>query len=62
LHEGKPFALKLKADGGRPTEAQLQFINDFRAAGGDAMVAEGLDQAPRVLETWNLLRGTAGRP
>jgi VRR-NUC domain len=59
VHEGRAFALELKADGGRPTEVQLQFIEDFQAAGGYAVVAEGLDQALRVLETWNLLRGVA---
>jgi len=62
VHEGKAFALELKADGGRPTEAQLQFIDDFRAAGGNAVVAEGLDQALRVLETWKLLRARAMPP
>jgi hypothetical protein len=59
VHEGKAFALELKADGGRPTEAQLRFIDDFQAAGGYAAVAEGLDQAVRTLETWKLLRGVA---
>lgn len=39
--------------------AQPQFIDDFRAAGGDAVVAEGIDQALRVLEGWQLLCGTA---
>jgi hypothetical protein len=57
VHEGKAFALEIKADGGRPSEAQLQFIDDFQAAGGHAVVAEGLDEALRVLETWKLLRG-----
>jgi hypothetical protein len=57
VHEGRAFALELKADGGRPTEAQLQFIDDFRSAGGHAVVARGLDQALRTLEAWKLLRG-----
>jgi hypothetical protein len=59
VHDGRAFALELKADGGRPTEAQLQFIDEFRAAGGNAVVAEGLDQALRTLEAWKLLRGIA---
>ena len=59
VHEGKAFALELKAEGGRPTEAQLQFIDDFQAAGGHAVVAEGLDEALRVLEAWKQLRGVA---
>lgn len=57
VHESKAFALELKAEGGRASEAQLQFIEDFRAAGGQADVAEGLDQALRLLESWKLLRG-----
>jgi hypothetical protein len=59
VHEGNAFALELKADGGRPTGVQLQFIDDFQAAGGYAVVAEGLDQALGVLEGWKLLRGVA---
>jgi hypothetical protein len=59
VHDGRAFALELKAEGGRPTEAQLQFIDDFRAAGGHAAVAVGLDQALRTLEAWKLLRGVA---
>ena len=34
VHQGRAFALELKAEGSRPTEAQLQFIDDFRVAGG----------------------------
>ena len=59
VHDGRAFALEIKADGGRPTEVQLQFIEDFRAAGGHAEVTEGLDEALRVLEAWKLLRGVA---
>ena len=59
VHEGKAFALELKAEGGRLTEAQRQFIDDSRDAGGYAVVAEGLDQALRTLEAWKLLRGVA---
>jgi len=59
VHEGRAFGLELKAKGGRPTEAQLQFIDDFRSAGGHAVVARGLDQALRTLEACKLLRGVA---
>lgn len=59
LHLGRFFALELKAEDGRPTEAQMQFILDVNAAGGFASIASGLDQALRVLETWGLLRGAA---
>jgi hypothetical protein len=59
LHGGKFFALELKAPGGRPTEEQLRFIDDVRGQGGFTCVAEGLDQALRVLECWGLVRGVA---
>ena len=36
LHDGRAFALELKAERGRPTAAQMQFISEFRAAGGEA--------------------------
>lgn len=39
----------LSSSGGRPTETQLQFIDDFRAAGDYAVIAEGLDLALRML-------------
>lgn len=56
LHRGKFYALELKADDGRPTVEQMQFISDVNAAGGYGCIAEGLDQAICVLETWGLLR------
>jgi hypothetical protein len=59
LHDGKFFALELKAPDGRPSEDQLEFIADVRANGGFTCVAEGLTEALRTLETWGLLRGVA---
>ena len=59
LRDGKAFALELKAERGRPTAAQMQFISEFRAAGGEGLIVNGLDQALRTLETWKLLRGRA---
>lgn len=58
LKNGEAFALELKAPGGRPTETQLQFISEFNEAGGYAVCAEGLNEAIRILETWNLLNGS----
>ena len=49
------FALELKAENGRPTVEQMQFISI--APNGGACIAHGLDRALRVLETWGLLRG-----
>jgi hypothetical protein len=57
LHDGRAFALELKAERGRPTAAQMNFISEFRAAGGEASIANGLDEAMRLLEAWGLLRG-----
>lgn len=59
VHAGRIYALELKAPGGRPSEAQLEFINDMERAGAFTCIAEGLDQALRVLEQWQLLRGKA---
>jgi len=59
VHDGKIFALELKAPGGRPTEAQLEFIDDMRNAGAFTCIAEGLDEAIRTIETWGLVRGMA---
>jgi hypothetical protein len=59
VHRGRPFALELKADDGRPTVEQMTFVSDFNAAGGCACIEHGLDRALRTLETWGLLRGRA---
>jgi hypothetical protein len=58
-HQGNSFALELKAPGGRPTEAQLNFLARFNDAGGHSAVAEGIDRALAVLASWGLLRGQA---
>jgi hypothetical protein len=59
LHDGRAFALELKTEQGRATAAQMQFISEFRGAGGEASVVHGLNQALHTLETWKLLRGRA---
>lgn len=60
FHAGKFHCLELKAEGGRPTEAQLEFLADVDREGGYTAMAEGLDRALKVLEGWNLLKGVAG--
>ena len=57
VHEGKIFALELKAPGGRPTESQLEFVAEMSKAGAFTCIAEGIDEAIKTLETWGLLRG-----
>lgn len=59
LHDGKFFALELKAPGGRPSAAQLEFIADVEAAGGFTCIAEGLNEALKAIEAWGLVRGVA---
>jgi hypothetical protein len=59
--DGKMFALELKADDGRPTVSQMQFISDFNAAiapNGGACIVHGLDRALRTLEIWKLIKET----
>jgi hypothetical protein len=56
-HDGKSYALELKAPGGRATDAQLQFLSEMENAGAFVCVAEGLDRALAALESWQLLRG-----
>lgn len=58
-HRGRSFALELKAEGGRATEAQMQFVSDMNAAGAFACIVEGLDRSLKTLETWGLLKGVS---
>ena len=57
LHNREFFALELKAEKGRPSEEQLEFMSDVNNAGGFAACATGYDMAISFLETWGLLRG-----
>jgi hypothetical protein len=59
IHRGKCFAMELKADGGRPTETQLEAIAKLEKAGAYTCIAYGLDAALRTLEFWGLLKGKA---
>lgn len=58
VHQGKIFALELKAEGGRPTETQLEFIADIGRAGAFTAIATGLNQALATMEAWGLLVGS----
>lgn len=57
VRRGAIFALELKAENGRPTESQLEFLADMARAGAFTAIATGLDQALATLEAWGLLRG-----
>jgi len=58
VHQGKIFALELKAEGGRATEHQMAFIADIERAGAFTCIATGVDQAVGALEAWGLLKGS----
>jgi|ERR1700730_9929477 len=59
VHNGRCFAMELKAEGGRATDKQLACIAALREAGAFVCLAEGLDRALACLEAWGLLRGRA---
>ena len=59
IHNGRVFAMELKAPGGRATDKQLEAIAAMREAGAFVALAEGLDRALACLEAWGLLRGRA---
>jgi hypothetical protein len=59
IKDGRTYALELKAESGKLTEAQEQCLIKLREAGATATHAHGIDQAIRVLEGWGLLRGRA---
>jgi hypothetical protein len=58
-HDGQSYAMELKAEGGRATEQQRDFLMDMEKAGALTCLAFGLDRALAALEQWGLLRGTA---
>jgi hypothetical protein len=57
VHNGRCFAMELKAEGGRATDKQLACIAALREAGAFTCVVEGLDRALACLESWGLLCG-----
>jgi hypothetical protein len=57
IHQGRCYAMELKAEGGRPTDKQLAAIAAMEAAGAFTCIAEGLDAALRTLEAWGVLLG-----
>jgi hypothetical protein len=59
IHNGRVFAIELKAEGGRATDKQLACIAALREAGAFTCIAEGLDRALACLEAWGILRGRA---
>jgi hypothetical protein len=61
VHQGRIFALELKAEGNRANESQLEFLADMEKQGAFCAIATGIDQALATLEAWQLLRGSSVR-
>ena len=60
-HDGKAFAMEIKAEDGRLSEAQAEMISRLDSAGVFTAVCHGLfDRCLACLEAWALLRGKAG--
>jgi VRR-NUC domain len=59
IHNGRIFAIELKAESGRTSDAQLACLDRLRQAGAIVAVATGLDEALRKLENLGLLRRRA---
>jgi hypothetical protein len=57
IHQGRCYAMELKAEGGRATDMQLACIAALEAAGAFTCIAEGLGHALACLEAWGLVRG-----
>jgi hypothetical protein len=53
----KAFAIELKSEAGRTTEAQLEMLNRLSEAGVFTAICHSLDRALAVMESWSLLRG-----
>jgi hypothetical protein len=56
IHAGQVFALELKADSGRVSDAQNDMHARLRLAGAHVAVAYGLDAALAQIEAWGLFR------
>jgi hypothetical protein len=58
-HEGRSYALELKAEKGQLSAAQSEMLERLSKAGVVTAVCHGLDPALATLEGWGLLRGKA---
>jgi VRR-NUC domain len=61
-HDGKSYAIELKAEDGKVTDAQVAVLNRLSAAGVYTSICHGVDRAIACLETWGLLKGRASLP
>lgn len=56
VHDNRIYAMEIKAEGGRASEAQLKFLADIDAAGAHTAMPSGLDAALATLESWGLIK------
>ena len=56
LHQGRAFALELKAKKGHPSPSQRIFGIRWLAAGGNYCLENSLDGALSYLEHWGIIR------
>lgn len=56
LRSGRLYALELKREGGKVSDAQRTMLMDMEAAGAVVAVSYGLDDALNRLEVWGVLR------
>lgn len=56
---GRAFAIEIKTESGKLSEAQKHMIDRLDRAGVFVRVCYGLDQCLAALEEWSLLRGSA---
>jgi hypothetical protein len=59
IREGKVYAIELKTEKGKVSEAQFKAVENIRNAGGFACICHGLDRALACLETWGIIKGVA---
>jgi hypothetical protein len=59
VHDGRCYALELKAERGRLTDVQRECHERLRDAGARVAVATGIDEAVAQLIAWKLLRPDA---
>jgi hypothetical protein len=57
VHDSKVFALELRSETGRPTEAQLEFIADIEKAGAFTAICYGTDSAVSRYDETGLIWG-----
>lgn len=56
VYGGKNYALELKTEIGKPSPAQIRFLEGMAANGWQTAVTHGLDAAIAKLESWGLIR------